>query len=150
MNAAQLALLTAELAKPAYAEMTDAEKLAAINAKTEARPVALGILHQALDNMADGQGVPVWEAIEAGTDGAAGFNIACRAAVRLRSARADYPDVDVTSPMFAAQLAALVAGGALTQAQADAVTALGANQRSVAEALGLGLVKPGHVELAVA
>lgn len=106
---------------------TAAQKLAKIDAWTVAGPaqtVSRGDVRQHFDNLVDASGVPVWEEIEAHKGDASAFGIACRAALRLRDAPGDYPPVDLTAALFKGQLAQLVTGGALTQAQADGVTAL--------------------------
>src|SRR5690606_24567694 len=133
-----------------YAAMGDAEVVASLTTadRPRARLVPRGDLRQRFDNLADADGVPVWETIEAheGDDDALG--VACRAALRLRDAPGDYPPIDVAAPMFAAQLAALVSGGVLTQDQAEGITAMGVEMVSRAEELGLGRVKPGYVAAA--
>lgn len=133
-----------------YASMSDEEVAVSLMAvdRLRARLVSRGDLRQRFDNLADGNGVPVWELIEAHREDASSLGIACRAALRLRDAPGDYPPIDVSAPMFAAQLAALVAGGVLTQEQAEGITALGVEMVSRAEELGLGRVKPGYVAAA--
>lgn len=107
--------------------MTPQQKLAAINGWTVAGPrlkASRGDVRQTFDLMVNASGVPAWEAIEANQTGSAGLNIACRAALRLRDAPGDYPPIDCTDALLQGQLAALVAGSVLTQAQMDQITAL--------------------------
>lgn len=133
-----------------YAAMSDEAVAASLMAvdRPRARLVSRGDLRQRFDNLADAQGMPVWETIEAHRNDQGALGIACRAALRLRDAPGDYPPIDVSAPMFQAQLAALVAGGVLTQEQAEGITAMGVEMVSRAEELGLGRVKPGYVAAA--
>lgn len=133
-----------------YAAMSDEAVAASLMEpnRPRARLVPRGDMRQRFDNLADADGVPVWETIEAHKGDNDALGIACRAALRLRDAPGDYPPIDVAAPMFAAQLAALVAGGVLTQEQAEGITAMGVELVSRAEELGLGRVKPGYVAAA--
>lgn len=119
--------LKAELAQAQYSGMSDPQIAAALNAETVTgtHAVSRGELRQAFDVLASAAGIPVWEAIEAGQTAQTAFGIACRAALRLRDAPGDYPPINVASPVMAATLAALVAGGALTAGQQAAIAALG-------------------------
>ncbi len=150
------AALKAELAEdPAglgYAGKTREQKEALLNAlaRTVAGDVAVGRLHQMLDNMVTAQGIPVWELIEAHAADQDATGIACRAAIRLRSARADYPPVNTRSAVMQAQLAILAAAEILTGEQAATITAAGDVVASRAEELGLGRVTAGDVEQAEA
>lgn len=126
-----MAYYDALIAKWATLTGATAEKLAAINALTVAGPtvtVSRGDIRQHFDNMVDANGAPVWEDIEAHKGDTSALGVACRAALRLRDAPGDYPPVDVNAVMFQQQLAALVTGTVLTQAQSDSTTALGATQ----------------------
>lgn len=133
-----------------YAAMSDGEAAASLNAadRTVTQAVPPGDLHQAMDNLVNGDGVPIWEAAEAHKDAASAMGVAVRAALRLRDAIAGYPDVNVHSPLFEGQLSVLVGDGSgdgtnsvMTQAQADSLVALGNITISRAQELGLGAVR---------
>ena len=158
MTSARISAISAEITNDpeglGYAGMPDAEVARVMNAidpvspRTVFQSVHIGLIHQTIDNMVDANGIPVWEYVEAAQGAQDATGIAARAALRLRNARADYPDVRVDSPIFQAQLGVLVSAGLLTQAQSDVITALGAIPVSRAGELGLGPVH--HLEIAEA
>lgn len=124
----------------------DDEAVKELHALNRPGGVGLGDVWQTIDNMLDANSVPVWEAIEAGQSDEEGFGVACRAAIRVRGARADYPPVNTRSPVFSAQIDALVTGGALSEAQGNEIKGLSDNLQSRASELGLGRVKGVHVK----
>ena len=133
------------LAAPPYDSMSDQEVADMLRLRDQPGDIALGELNQEIDNMADANGVPVWEhivagaAITSGTPDEIALGIACRAALRLlRDARPDYPGVNTRSATFAANIDRLVAGGALTAIQGDALTGKSDNRRSRGEVAGVG------------
>ena len=140
--------LTSDPLTRGYASMSDEAAAASLNTvnRSVAQGVPVGTLHHELDNMTNGSGVPVWEAIEGRKDAQDAAGVASRAALRLRGARADYPLVNVGSTMFQGQLNQLVFALILTQVQANALTALGQRAVSRAEELGLGSIRPGDVQ----
>jgi hypothetical protein len=152
LDDAQTAVLADELTLDplarGYAAMTDREAADDLNApaRPARRRVALGDLHQYIDNLADGGGVPVWEAIESNQADAGALGVACRAALRLRGARADYPPVNLDNAMVQGQLDGLVTGGVLSAAQKAGILALG--DTTVSRAAELGLPGLGHLDIA--
>ncbi|TVR65352.1 MAG: hypothetical protein EA420_03385 [Candidatus Competibacteraceae bacterium] len=138
MNDLRRAAILAVIDANDWTELSDFDAAAAGYATTTVHErVPKGVLFQELDNFVHASGAPVWEAIEASvalTGEAEPVAIACRAAVRLRDAGPDYPPVNVQSPMLQTQLTILVAGGILTQAQADLLAALGDREVTIWEA----------------
>ena len=149
-GAALKAELEGDPAGLGYDGQTSNRKAELLNAMSRAGGVAVGELHQALDNMADANGVPVWEWIEGHAADASAAGMACRAAIRLRNAHPSYPAVRTRGATFVAMTQTIVAAGGMTDAQAEALRALADDQVSRAQELGLGVVTTHDVELAEA
>lgn len=132
--------LRAELAKPAYAGMTDAEIVAALNAPT-AGPSAPASLAAILGYLRSNG---LWLPIKAA--GTSGSNPGAVAALDIfQDGHTD--SIDLTLPAATALLDALVSGSLLTSAQSAALMALCATTTSIAAGLG-GVVT--EAELAAA
>jgi len=131
-----------------YAGMTDWDAAMAMNARTRSRPclVPHGALRQCFDNMADPSGLPLWETIEAHRSEQNQLGVACRAALRTRDAPANYPPININSPMLLAQIDTFVAAGVMTETQRSVVLALGYEAISRGEDLGVGsAIEPRHI-----
>lgn len=137
--------ITADPLGVGYAAMSAEEAVAALNAKTRARPVSItsGELlawsgqagrFQRLDDAADNPALP------------GELRSVCKTA-RAMILR-DGTTLDLTRPDRAAMLGALVASGVLTGDDAASLTALGQEKCSRAEELGLPTVGPHHVDYA--
>ncbi len=140
-----MADLKALVGAPPYDSMSDQEVASALRLRDQPGDIALGELNQEIDNMADAGGVPVWEhivsgaAVTSGTQDEIALGVACRAALRLlRDSRPDYPGVNTRSTTFTSNIDRLVAGGALTIAQGDALKGKSDNRRSRGETAGVG------------
>jgi hypothetical protein len=134
-----LALLKAELlndpAQRGYSAQIVAQQAVLLNSPYSGplpapvqAPVGRGDVRELFDNFVDGSGIPAWEAVEAHRTDQSALGVACRAAIRLRDAPADYPTVVVTSPLFVNMVAALVGGGVISTAQQAYLAALGQSQ----------------------
>lgn len=142
------AILSAELTTDplgrGYAEMSDQQAADSLNAvdrvrnKTPHKAPLWAIKQLCLES-------GVWFALKAAAAAASPIQAAAATAVELVEDRR-FENLDLDNESAQAMLAALVAGGVATQAQVDAIYALGTEACSRAAELDLEPVGDGHVK----
>lgn len=133
--------LTTDPLERGYSGMSDAEVAASLNAADIPKRVRVSVPQLAQHLMESG----LWPAIITAT-GEQDTATADAAGLLVDAATAPPDEIDVDSVGLSSALASLVSGGVITQPQRDAIDALAETTTSRAAELGLGTVKPGHVE----